>query len=144
MLHLTDSQVCSKVLASPAGYLQKMLGRYGDTSNSDLFPRDVVDSYTRQLSSPPRVHATCEDYRASAPGGVDLLLDEEDRKAGRKVKQPTRILWGDRGICELEFGHDRMLELWRNVCDDANGRALKDCGHYVPVSWSLARLKWET
>ena len=120
----------SIVLANPSLYLDKLLGRFV-AADKQIFPDAIVEHYLRQLASPDHVHATCEDYRASGPGGIDLEHDLEDRKAGRKAKQPFKILWGKKGINERLFGHEGMLALWRNVCPDADGRAV-DSGHYIP------------
>ncbi|TBU57621.1 alpha/beta-hydrolase [Dichomitus squalens] len=120
----------SMVLANPSAYLNRLTSRFV-ALDKRVFPDDVVKTYLQQLSSPDHVHAICEDYRSSGPGGIDLEHDAEDRTAGRKVKQPVRVLWGKRGPNERLFGHDGMLELWRNVCEDVDGRAV-DCGHYIP------------
>lgn len=125
------------VLGAPQTYLNKATGRsLGNPSHghSDepLFPQDVMVSYLAQLSSPPRVHATCEDYRCSAPGGIDFELDETDRKAGHKVMQPLRALWGARNLNQAMFGEEGCLDLWRNVCaGEVSGRSYV-CGHYMP------------
>ena len=57
-----------------------------DEDGQEVFPADVLATYLAMLSSPNRVHAMCEDYRCSAPGGVDFEQDEQDRKQGKKVK----------------------------------------------------------
>ena len=118
------------VLGSPSAYIQRLLGRF-TTIDEKIFTAEVVDTYLQQLATPERVHALTEDYRCSAPGGIDLEHDTEDRKAGRKAKQPFRVLWGKKGPNERLFGHDGMLALWQNVCEDVDGRAV-DCGHYIP------------
>ncbi|KAI1792654.1 alpha/beta-hydrolase [Ganoderma leucocontextum] len=118
------------ILGNPSAYIQRLLGRFTKI-DEQIFTKEVVDSYLQQLSTPDRVHAVTEDYRCSAPGGIDLEHDAEDRKAGRKSKQSFRVLWGGRGPNERLYGHDGMLALWRNVCEDVDGRAV-DCGHYIP------------
>ncbi|UZJ53826.1 hypothetical protein CBS101457_003146 [Exobasidium rhododendri] len=117
------------IASRPGNYLQKMVTRF-NPSDSSVFPPEILESYLDQLSSPEHVHATCEDYRCSAPGGVDLELDEADRKAGREVAMPLRALWGSKGLNQLMFG-DATIELWKDVCKDATGKAYP-CGHYLP------------
>jgi haloacetate dehalogenase len=68
----------------------------------------------------------CEDYRAAAT--VDLEHDRADRAAGRRLRQPLQVLWGERGIIARCF--DALAE-WRRVADDVRGGALP-CGHYIP------------
>ena len=118
------------VVANPSAYLNRLLSRFV-ALDKQKFPDEVVATYLQQLSSPEHVHAICEDYRSSGPGGIDLEHDAEDRKAGRKLKQPVRVLWGKQGPNERFFGHDGMLSLWRNVCENVDGRAV-NCGHYIP------------
>jgi len=117
------------IIARPEKYLQKMVTRF-NTADSKVFPPEILNSYLEQLSSPEHVHATCEDYRCSAPGGFDLGLDEADRKANRKVQMPLRALWGGKGLNQAMFG-DGSLDLWKKVCREATGKAY-DCGHYMP------------
>ena len=118
------------VLGNPSAYLQRLLGRFTKV-DPEIFTPDVVDTYLAQLAAPDRVHALTEDYRCSAPGGVDLAHDAADRAAGRKAAQPFRVLWGKHGPNERLFGHEGMLALWRNVCAEVDGRAV-ECGHYIP------------
>ena len=114
---------------NPKAYLDKMVTRF-NAPGSTVFSDDILAAYLAQLSSPTQLHATCEDYRCSAPGGYDLELDAADRKAGRKVQQPLRALWGAKGLNQLMFG-DGAVDLWKNVCAQASGQAY-DCGHYMP------------
>ena len=118
------------VLANPSAYLNRLLG-LSTNADKKTFSDSVVDNFLQQLSSPEHVHASCEDYRSSGPGGIDLEHDAEDRKARRKVTQPVKVLWGKKGLNERLFGHDGMLALWRNVCENVDGRAV-DSGHYIP------------
>ena len=53
------------------------------------------------------IHAICEEYRAGET--VDLALDEEDLRAGRKIRAETLVLWGANGLVERFF---RPLECW--------------------------------
>lgn len=121
---------------APKTYLDRMIARFTEQPHEQgkepIFPPDVLASYLAMLSSPPRVHAMCEDYRCSAPGGLDLELDEQDRKAGNKVRQPLRALWGADNVNQWLFGDHGPIELWQNVCEGkVTGRAYR-CGHYMP------------
>ena len=68
----------------------------------------------------------CEDYRAAAT--IDLIHDREDRAAGKKLKMPLRVLWGEHGIVNKCF---KPIEDWGAVAQDVSGRAVP-CGHYIP------------
>lgn len=102
------------------------------STDTNLFPAEMMTSYLAQLSSPPRVHATCEDYRCSGPGGIDIEHDEADRKSNKKINQPFRALWGSHGVNQLLFGDEGPIRLWQNVCSSpVTGRSI-ECGHYMP------------
>ena len=70
------------------------------------------------------IHASCEDYRASA--GIDLEHDRAD--AGNKLAMPVLAIWGTRGVVGRMF--DCAAD-WREVAHDVTGVAL-DSGHFVP------------
>lgn len=72
------------------------------------------------------VHASCEDYRAAA--SIDLEHDRADEAAGRKLRCPLLVLWGERGVIERCF---KPLEEWQRVATDVRGGALP-AGHYLP------------
>jgi len=71
----------------------------------------------------------CEDYRASAPRGIDLTLDQEDISAGKRIKAPFMVLWGLKGVIEALF--DCKKE-WGRVCEGTvHGRSVPT-GHFIP------------
>lgn len=117
------------LIHNPSSYLNKMVTRFND-KDSKVFTPEVLQTYLDQLSKPDQLHATCEDYRCSAPGGYDLEVDEADRKANRKVQMPLRALWGAKGLNQAMFG-EKCTDMWKNVCVEASGKAY-DCGHYMP------------
>jgi haloacetate dehalogenase len=90
------------------------------------FPAEAVEDYLRWVADPAVVHAMCEDYRAGA--GIDRLVDEEDRRAGRTIGCPTQVLWGTRGA--LPQWYD-PLDLWRGWADDVVGAPVEG-GHFFP------------
>ena len=75
--------------------------------------------------TPEMIHASCEDYRAAA--SIDLEHDRADRAAGKRVRSPLLVLWGEHGVIERCF---RPLDEWRRVADDVRGSALP-AGHYL-------------
>ena len=70
------------------------------------------------------IHATCEDYRASAT--IDLVHDRKDFR--KKLQMPVLALWGKHGVIEALFN---CLADWREVAADVRGRTLP-CGHFIP------------
>ncbi|CAG0981057.1 haloacetate dehalogenase [Burkholderiales bacterium] len=110
--------------ADPASYLLTKIGGWG-SSGTLFFAADALAEYQRSFGDPATIHATCEDYRASA--SIDLEHDAADRAAGVRVRCPLLVLWGGRGVVHRLF--DPLAE-WRAVADDVSGGALA-CGHYL-------------
>jgi haloacetate dehalogenase len=108
-----------KLLAGQVpGYVLGRLGR------GARFAPAAMREYVRAFRDPRCIHATCEDYRASAT--IDLEHDRKDRK--KKLRMPLLALWGKRGVIERFFD---PLRDWREVARDVTGRALP-CGHFLP------------
>jgi haloacetate dehalogenase len=105
--------------------IKYILGRIGRSKGGlKHFPKPVQREYARCFNNPRTIHATCEDYRASA--SIDLVHDRKDLK--RKLQMPVLALWGKQGVVEALFD---CLADWREVTADVRGRAL-DCGHFLP------------
>ena len=119
--------------ADPANYLLTKIGGWGSAGTSFFDPRALAE-YQRCYADPATIHATCEDYRASA--SIDLELDAADRAAGWRVRCPLLALWGERGVVHRLF--DPLAE-WRAVADDVTGAALP-CGHYLAEEAPAATL----
>lgn len=110
--------------AQASDYAETLLrSRSGDLRHFD--PRAVAE-YRRCAAQPGAFHAICEDYRASA--GIDLLHDRTDREAGRRVRTPLRVLWGEDGVVARCF---EPLALWQAAAERVDGWALPG-GHYIP------------
>jgi haloacetate dehalogenase len=102
-----------------------ILGRIGrGPSKLKRFDSRAVAEYARCFRDPRTIHATCEDYRASAT--IDLVHDQQDLR--RKLRMPVLALWGRQGVIEALFD---CLADWREVAADVRGRALQ-CGHFIP------------
>jgi haloacetate dehalogenase len=103
-------------------YILGRIGR-GPSKLKSFDPRAVAE-YARCFRDPRTVHATCEDYRASAT--IDLVHDKQDLK--KKLRMPVLALWGRQGVIEALFD---CLADWREVATNVRGRALQ-CGHFIP------------
>jgi haloacetate dehalogenase len=106
----------------PDYYLERKLAGWGSAGLS-LFAGEALAEYRRCFRDPATIHATCEDYRASA--GVDLEHDEAD--LDRKVECPLLVLWGDKGVVGRTYD---VLATWRERAKTVSGRSLP-CGHYL-------------
>lgn len=110
--------------ADPLYYLRRKTSGWGSAGGAFFDPRAYAE-YERCFADPETIHATCEDYRAAA--SIDLVHDDEDVAAGRKVTCPLLVLWGSKGVVERCF---HPVEDWRTVATDVRGRALPS-GHYL-------------
>ena len=108
--------------SDPAYYLRRKLGGWG--SALEHFDPRAYAEYERCFRDPATIHASCEDYRASAT--IDLEHDRDD--TGRKFDCPLLVLWGEKGVVNRLF--DPLAD-WRAVAKDVRGRTLA-CGHYLP------------
>ncbi len=121
-LFIQPEPVPEKMVAAVG--LAGMFGRQGVIlgSPSDLFAPRALKEYFRCFDT-RTIHASCEDYRASA--GIDLEHDRAD--LARKLAMPVLAIWGTRGVIGRLF--DCAAD-WREVADDVTGIAV-DSGHFV-------------
>ena len=73
------------------------------------------------------MHASCEDYRASA--GIDPDHDCASRAAGTKIGCETLVLWGERGVVHKLFD---PLALWQAQCAAHISGEVMAAGHFIP------------
>ncbi len=107
--------------ADPAYYLRKKLGGWG--SGLEHFDARAYAEYERCFRDPATIHASCEDYRASAT--IDLEHDAAD--AATKLGCRLLALWGGKGVVHRLF--DPIAD-WNAVARDVRGKMLP-CGHYL-------------
>ncbi|MGF6175387.1 alpha/beta fold hydrolase [Ensifer sp. 4252] len=89
----------------------------------DAFSQEAIAEYVRHFRDPEAIHASCEDYRASAT--IDLEHDAAD--AHRKIPHPLLVLWGKLGVVGQLFD---VVDAWRERADDVQGAGLA-CGHFL-------------
>ncbi len=106
-------------------YLHASLGGLGSKGLGHIEPA-ALREYERCFT-PEAIHATCEDYRASA--GIDLVHDRESRARGEKIRCDMLVLWAGRGVVNTFF---QPLALWQAQCAGrVSGEALP-AGHFIP------------
>ncbi|MFF0223915.1 alpha/beta fold hydrolase [Streptomyces sp. NPDC004629] len=110
--------------ADPGFWVRTRMGarHHGGTP----FDPRAQDEYVRCFSDPAAIHASCEDYRAAA--SIDLVHDDADAAAGRRVACPVLALWGEHSFVGRTYD---VLDVWRAYATDVQGQALP-CDHYVP------------
>lgn len=107
--------------ANPDYFLHHCLESW--SSDFNAFTAEAIDEYRRCFSSPETIHATCEDYRASAT--IDLEHDATDR--GNKIECPLLVLWGKKGLIERKYD---VISAWQDRAINVSGTRL-DCGHFL-------------
>ena len=95
------------------------------TFNPAAIEEEAIQEYLRCFRQAGAMRAAFDDYRAG--GTIDLEHDGADR--GKKVRVPTLVLWGETG--RMPQSPD-MLGVWRARCDEVEGHAIADCGHFLP------------
>ena len=109
----------------PAHYLRWTLGGWGSRGIGFIEPEALAE-YERCFCRAEAIHASCEDYRASA--SIDLEHDRASRAAGEKIACDLLVLWGARGVVGRLFD---PLALWGAQCSATlDGQAL-DAGHFL-------------
>ncbi|MVW71404.1 alpha/beta fold hydrolase [Bordetella sp. 15P40C-2] len=107
----------------PKFYVRSIMG--GRPGGLALFDPRALAEYERCAALPGTATGICEDYRAAAT--IDLDHDREGRARGERLRMPLRVFWGERGAVGRNFD---VLELWRAIADDVDGRALPGA-HYL-------------
>jgi len=108
--------------SQPEYYLRRCLASW--SADVAVFAPEAVAEYVRCFSNPATIHATCEDYRASAT--IDLQHDEAD--LDQKVTCPLLALWSTRGLVGRKYD---VLGAWRERASEVHGKALPG-GHFLP------------
>jgi haloacetate dehalogenase len=111
------------IAANPEFWIKQHMGRHAGTG---IFSPERWAEYLAGASNPQSMHSMCEDYRAAA--SIDLVHDRADRSAGKKLKIPLRVLWGEHGLVHKCF---KPIEDWKAVAENVSGKTVS-CGHYIP------------
>jgi haloacetate dehalogenase len=111
------------IASDPSRYVRSVMGaRHAGLA---AFAPEALAEYERCAAIAGTAPSICADYRAS--GGIDLVHDQADIDAGRRLAQPLRVLWGEHGAVGRCFD---VPALWRAVATEFSGRSLP-CGHYI-------------
>ncbi len=109
------------IMSDPRKWMKNCLDKW---SGNHKFGK-VEESYLKCFKQPKRIHASCEDYRASAT--IDLEHDMHDRM--KKLNIPIQVLWGKNGVVGKQF---QPLNIWQKYSyKKITGTAVKS-GHFIP------------
>ena len=114
--------------ADPAAVIDDALANWGSDPSS--FPAAVRTEYIEALRDPQTAHAICEEYRAAAT--IDVADDDDDRRAGRRIRCPVLVLWSaDSALDQWYLNSGGPLGIWRTWATEVSGRAIAG-GHFFP------------
>ena len=103
-------------------YIDKKLTTMGIGKGG--FAPEALAEYKRCCTA-DNLHGVCEDYRAGAT--LDFDMDKADFEAGRKVKCPALIIWGEKSHTEKMF--DARVA-WPLYAENIYKLCPLPCGHY--------------
>ncbi len=95
-------------------------------AGAEQMGEEAYEDYRRAIRDPQTVHAMMEDYRAGL--GIDREHDDEDRRAGRRVRCPTLVLWATEDDMEELYGD--VVSIWKEWADDVRGAPIAS-GHHM-------------
>jgi haloacetate dehalogenase len=108
------------MIANSAEYWLK--SRFGAVP-TEAISKEAFAEYLRALRTPEMIHATCEDYRASA--SIDMIHDEADLQ--RKISCPVLALWAEKGAMHRQYN---VLDTWKERASNAAGKPLPS-SHFI-------------
>ena len=117
---------------NPLFFLENKFGQWG--RDSSAFTKEAFNEYLRCFT-PETIHASCEDYRASAT--IDIEHDQIDLDHGNKIKCPLLCLWGTKGFVGRKYD---VVQEWSVWADQVQGFGINS-GHYLPEEAPEATLK---
>ncbi|EMC98478.1 hypothetical protein BAUCODRAFT_32526 [Baudoinia panamericana UAMH 10762] len=93
-----------------------------------LRENDAVDHYCTLFDKAETISGSCADYAAGA--FEDVVEQEKDQQAGRKVTVPTMVIYSKKNLGRM---HD-VEGVWKKWVDgDLRGEAIPNgYGHYLP------------
>ena len=112
--------------ADPDFFITKKLSK--TAQGLSFFGKEALAEYKRCFRNPETIHAICEDYRACA--SVDLAMDTEDFKVGKKITCPALILWGASGGVGRNH-NPGPGDIWKAYATDIRGARTVRSGHYL-------------
>tara|TARA_B100001250_G_scaffold33537_1_gene27218 strand:- start:1758 stop:2633 length:876 start_codon:yes stop_codon:yes gene_type:complete len=111
----------SMIINDPKKWMKNCLDKW---SGNHRFGK-VEKEYLKSFKQKRRIHASCEDYRASA--SIDLEHDKKDRN--KKLNIPIQVLWGKSGVIGKQFD---SLKIWQKYSKKKIYGTGINSGHFIP------------
>lgn len=125
IFHLIPDLPEQLIAGREEAYLTAIFGRtprFLDQIHAD----GAWNAYLHTFQQPGAAAASLNDYRATY--NVDVPRYRAERSAGARVRVPLLLLWGAGG----NLAGLPVVNIWREVADDAHGYEIAGCGHYLP------------
>ena len=106
---------------NPEFFLKHKLNQWGRTPGA--INKEAFLEYLRCFSKADTIHASCEDYRASA--SIDLEHDSQDRN--KRLKVPLLALWGGQGFVGENYD---VVSEWKKFALNVKGQEIPG-GHFL-------------
>ena len=139
-------------LAQPPPFAERVIA-----ASADYVVRDILETWVARPGAiapaaagryaraytPEVVAGVCAEFRAAFH--LDRTMDDDDRRAGRRIACPVLVHWG----AEEGSMSDGPLLVWRRWAGDVRGGPIP-CGHFIPeeapdeLAGSLVRFLGET
>ena len=107
-------------------WVRSLLASFGRGS-LDWYSAEALAEYERCMDTPEAIHASCEDYRASA--GIDLEHDRQSQAQGQRIACPLLATWGERSIVNRSFD---ARALWQSRSASPIRSSVLPTGHFIP------------
>ena len=109
------------IIANPRKWMKNCLDKWSGNHKFGI----VEETYLKSFKQKKRIHASCEDYRASAT--IDLMHDKIDRN--KKINIPIQVLWGKKGVIGKQFNPTKVWQKYSNKKVFGIGI---NSGHFIP------------
>ena len=109
------------IASDPKKWMKSCLDKW---SGNHKFGK-VEEEYLKSFKQKKRIHASCEDYRASAT--IDLDHDKKDRK--KRLNIPIQVLWGKHGVIGKQFD---SIKIWKKYSSKKIYGLAINSGHFIP------------
>ena len=109
------------IMANPRKWIKNCLDKWSGNHKFGI----VEETYLKSFKQKKRIHASCEDYRASAT--IDLVHDKSDRN--KKLNVPIQVLWGKKGVIGRQFN---PMKIWQKYSNKKISGIGINSGHFIP------------
>ena len=112
------------IAGDPDAFMRQILT--GLTPDEVPYHTGALEAYLQASTAETAITAMCECFRAGIT--EDVEDDKRDRAAGRTIKCPTLVFWGEKGVVGRHFD---MRNIWRQWATSV-AFAPVPCGHFIP------------